>query len=298
MEQLKKAYERLGLTETATREEVEKRFDLLVRQDRSRKRAGESGDSDFDEVIKAYRTIVDQEDQQVIEQLNQERYAKWGSLAGPAEKVSDFFRLYKFRVILSVIIVGVLIAGGVTYKNYRDEQNRLAKLPPVDLSIMLIGNFGTNDDEHGVENLEKAFLKNFPDWKRLSLKLTYLPPETENELGMGQMDMAMRQKAQLEVMTENPDIYILDKSTFAWLGQSTVLEPLDENLVNLAPETARMKAKSEDDPAPRVYGIDITQSPLLKDLPLGRDDMIAAIRIDPKNKEKAVQFIEKYLTAK
>lgn len=302
MDELKHAYERLGLPEGASREEVEKRFDLLVRQNRSKKRSGEGEESSFEEILHAYRAIVNQEDQQIIQKMSQDRYSKWGKMAGTAERIDDFFRLYKFRVLAGLIAVAVVVTGIITYVNYRDKQAELAKLPPVDLSLMIVGNFGFQDENDGNAVMEQALLKQFPDWKRFTTKLTYQPPAMKSDSGETQADMAMRQKAMLEVMTETPDIYIMDKDTFKWLGEGGVLEPLDQivnsDLKGLATEDKQLQAKTQEDQAPHVYAMDISSNPLLKDWPLNKNEVIVGIRAQSEHKDKAIAFIKRYLENK
>jgi preprotein translocase subunit Sec63 len=77
---IKDAYKILGLEEGATREEVNKRFDLLLRQSRSKERTSDStSDSD---ISQAYRQIIDHENALIIEQKRQEHYNKWGREVG------------------------------------------------------------------------------------------------------------------------------------------------------------------------------------------------------------------------
>lgn len=296
-EQFKQAFAVLGLKEGASREEVNKRYDLLIRQSRSRGRTPD-GKSEFEEINRAYKYIVESENAALIDQKREERYAKWGRFAGAAEKTDDFFRLHKVKVFLSLIAVILIVAAAVTYANHRQEQNRLAKLPPVDLSLMYIGDFMLPDDGKANEALEKAMLTPFPDWKRLDIKVTYLPADISSA---GQMAVALQQKAQLEVMTENPDLYILDKSSFEWLSQGGALENLDDlangELKALLPAGTALTATSQDDASSHVYGIDLSGSSLAANLPIGKTGMVVAVRNETKLTDKALQFIQAYLQA-
>lgn len=294
-EQLKQAYTVLGLEEGASREEVNKRFDLLIRQSRSRGRAPD-GTSHFEEINRAYKQIIESENAAAIEKKREEHYAKWGKMGGTVEKIDDFFRLHKLKVIVSLIAVILIISVSVTYANYRQEQNRLAKLPPVDLSMMYIGDFMLPDDAKANEALEKYMLAPLPDWKRLDIKVTYLPADLSSS---GQMAVALQQKAQIEVMTEKPDIYILDQSSFTWLSQAGALENLDDlakgELKSVLPAGSALTAKSENDSSEHVYGIDVSNSSLAANLPIGKTGIIIGIRNETKITDKTLQFIKAYL---
>ncbi|WP_410769336.1 molecular chaperone DnaJ [Fontibacillus sp. BL9] len=300
MDDLKRAYELLGLSENASREEVEKAFDLLLRRSRSRRPNaqgdGESEENEYDLQLKAYKTIVEYEERSKIDEMSRKRYGKWGKFAGNAEKVDDFFRLHKTKVIIGIIAVIALVVGITAFINHREEQKRLAALPPIDLSIMFVGNYMTDQNQGGDEGLEKAMTAQFPEWKRLKVILTYLPSQGE---GGGTADLAYQQKAMAMVATEKPDVYILDENSFDWLGGGGVLEKLDTEangvLKPLLGENSIKVGRTEEETEDHVYGIRVTDSPLAKQLPLAMQDMIITVRIGSDNKDKAIHLIERYL---
>lgn len=295
MDELKKAYETLGLSENASREEVEKQFELLLRKSRSR----HSGGEEYEQKLQAYKTIVEFEERSKIDEMSRERYGKWGKFAGTAEKIDDFFRLYKGRVIAGMIAVIVVAAGTVAFVNHREEQKRLAALPPVDLSIMFVGNYVSDQEKGGDEGLEQAMTDQIPEWKRLEVTVTYLPALGDTSTTY---DMAYMQKASAVVATEKPDVYILDKNSFQWIGGSDILESLDEevesDLKPLVDDSLFIKGVTEDNPEEHIYGIKVSDSALAKELPLFMEDMYVTIRIDSDNKDKAIHFIKRYLESK
>lgn len=296
MTDLKQAYETLGLPENASREDVEKAFDLQLRKSRKRQQDADGEESEFSIKLKAYKQIVEYEDRLIIQGKSQERYSKWGKFSGTAEKVDDFFRLYKFRVIISVIALIVLIVGINAFINHREEQKRLAALPPIDLSVLYIGNFITNDNGGGgTAELEKAMIEQFPEFKRFSVNLSFLPPE-----GADSSDFAYRQKAMAILATERPDIYIVDKSTLEWIGGGGgVLQNLDTEaegvLKPLLTTNNTIKTRTEDDTTDHIYGIDVSNSPLFNQLPLSKQEAIITVGAGSKNFDKAIMFIQKYL---
>lgn len=138
-ENLKQAYVQLGLPETVTREELNKRFDLLLK--RRRALTTEEEIAAYEADFRAYKLILDTWDEQEIQKAEDERLAKYGRFSGTASKWETFMRLYRTHVILGIIGLLVVIFGGkALYDNYQHRQY-LASLPPVDAKIMFIGNF-------------------------------------------------------------------------------------------------------------------------------------------------------------
>jgi hypothetical protein len=92
----------------------------------------------------------------------------------------------------------------------------------------------------------------------------------------------------------------MDRNIFQWVGVQGVLMNLDSDVEGdfkpLLKEGVAMKLKTDEDTEEHVYGIDLTNSALVDDVPLYKEDMIIGIRVDSKNPDKAREFIKKYLT--
>jgi len=304
---LKRAYEILGLPENATRDEVEKKYDLLLRREVARSRGGKKESSEFDEINRAYRTIIDFEGQKVVEKINEEKYGKYKQHADKVAKLDHFFSYYRWHLISAIVLVAFIIYGISAYIDHQEEQARLAALPPQDLEVSIIGQFALPQDAE-IETLEEAVLAQFPGWQRVEADLQYL-----NMSPGAATDVAMQEKAFLTLVTEVPDLYILDQYTFLWVAQSGALMNLDsiveERFAGLLPDGSAMTAPEREavldadpdtpiDQLPHhIYGIDLTSSPLVKELPLGMREVIVAIRGNAERPEKALEFIEQYLKA-
>lgn len=304
MDELIQAYKTMGLPENASKEEVDKRYTILMRQARSRQKLSTEANADnapsvdFENVTRAYRLILDHENQQATEQFNQQEYGKYKKMAGTAAKVDHFWRYYKVHVFGGILAVALIIYGIVSFIDHREEQARLASLPPIDLYILYFGEYFINDGDGGngtVEQLEEALLAQFPEWKRFKVNLTYVPVETKD-----QMDMASQQKAMIVMATEKPDIYIMDTTTFDRFAAQGVLLNLDDIATGSVKEAlttdAAHKQITEDDPTEHVYGIDISKSSINDNLPvIAKNNFIAGIRVNTVNSEKALQLINEFL---
>ncbi|WP_052350298.1 hypothetical protein [Paenibacillus gorillae] len=219
----------------------------------------------------------------------------------PPKKVDHFWRYYKFHVLGGVAVIALIIYAVSLYIDHREEQARLASLPPVDLSVMYIGEFYMNSDDNKTgteEQIENALLAQFPDWKRFKVNFTYVAMEAKD-----QMDMASQQKAMVMLATEKPDIYILDKGTFNWIAPQGAFLSMDDiatgRVKDALQTNAAFKFQTKEDTAEHVYGIDISRSSLIKNIPvLAKDNIIVGIRVTSDKSEKAMAFIERFLAAK
>ncbi|MEK3903974.1 MULTISPECIES: hypothetical protein [unclassified Paenibacillus] len=290
-ENLKQAYVQLGLPETVTREELNKRFDLLLKRRRSLTTEQEIADYEAD--FRAYKLILDTWDEQEIQKAEDERLAKYGRFSGTASKWETFMRLYKTHVILGIIGLLVVIFGGkALYDNYQHRQY-LASLPPVDAKIMFIGSFGVTDTSGKTEELEKAIIAAYPQWKRVETVMTYLPRTGD---GSDSLDMNYMQKAVVELAANRPDILVLDEATVKWIGGQTGFQNLESITADgkLAADDARMQwGVNEDTGKNELYGVDILKSPFISELPINYNAKSIIIGVlNDKDKDKMLAFVK------
>lgn len=290
-ENLKQAYVQLGLPETVTREELNKRFDLLLK--RRRALTTEEEIAAYEADFRAYKLILDTWDEQEIQKAEDERLAKYGRFSGTASKWETFMRLYRTHVILGIIGLLVVIFGGkALYDNYQHRQY-LASLPPVDAKIMFIGNFGVTDTSGKTEELEKAIIAAYPEWKRVETVMTYLPRTGE---GSDSLDMNYMQKAVVELAANRPDILILDEATVKWIGGQTGfqnLEPITADGKLAADDTRMQWGVNEDTGKNELYGVDILKSPFISELPINYNAKSIIIGVlNDKDKDKMLAFVK------
>lgn len=288
VEDLKQAYEAIGLPENSSREKVEKRYDILLRQARSQQ---QRGDVTIDEAIihQAYRLIIQDERKKSQDEYNLKTYGKHKKHAESAEKVDHFFQYYKLHVIGVILVIVLIVFGIKGIIDHRAEQEALSKLPPIDVSVMFFGEFNSD-----VNSIEETLLPLFPEWGRIEADVVYVPLEPKNEY-----DMAMLQKSTITLMTEKPDLFIMDRGNFQRLGNQGLFVKLDE--LDLASHEAlsdpniAIRAQTEDDSKEYLYAIDITEA-MIDNFPnLGREMVIGLTFHADENKDKAIQFIEYFL---
>ena len=298
MEDLNKAYELLGLEHFSDKEEVEKRYTLLLKQSRARaKQQPETAaeeESAFNAVTKAYKAILEYEKQKDIDAFNEQEYGKYKGMAGNAQKIDHFWRYYRFHTLGVIVAIGLIIYGITSYVDYREEKERIANLPPASLEISFMGDYYMRQEIKEEDALETALLPTFPEWERYIATLSNIPADDMNKY-------AYLQKAVIMLATEHPDVYIADKETFVWIGAQGMFDPLDDiiesgELKGLVPDDRKLKYATEDIPTEHVYGIDLKGTKLSKDLPFYDHELVIGIRVDSQRKDNALHFIKKYLT--
>jgi len=303
VDDLKQAYETLGLSENAEKSEVEKRYFLLVRQARARQLRGteeerRAAEAELEAVNRAYRTIVASAERAEQEELRKSYYGKYKKWSSVVEKIDHFLHYYKYYLLGAAALVLLVGFGVKTYLDRQAEREALAKLPPADLTVSFFGEFyadsGVPSDPKPVED---ALLARFPEWKRIAVTVTFVPGEPKTEF-----DVALLQKSVIALMTEKPDLYIVDRVNFEKLARQGAFRPLDDEIAGrlkpLLPPGVALSETAEGESAPRVYGIDLTGTSLGNVVPLRGKEMIAAVRADARHPDNAVRLIERFLESR
>ncbi|REK77532.1 J domain-containing protein [Paenibacillus paeoniae] len=290
MDDLKQAYKVLGLKEHAPKEEVEKRYSTLVRREKARSKSGDrAGDEEFGQMTNAYKLILASEDEKFTQAFNEKEYGKYKNMAGKAQKLDHFWRYYKFHTLGAIALIGVIIYGIMSYIDHKEHERYLASLPPMDLEVTFMGTFM---EESGQDKnlVVESLMEPFPEWKRVEYSTIFVP---QDDMGR----YAYLQKALVTLMAEVPDLYLMDKYMFEWLGPQGALLPLDtrSELAAYGDSPAALSLQTDDDPEGSVYGIDLSKSQLFKDLPMMKIELIAGVRANAKHPDNAVKFIEHYV---
>lgn len=289
MKDLSEAYEVLGLPEGADNEEVEKRYDLLLRQVISQQRRGEVT-IDETKVHRAYNLILDIERKKKAEQFYEEKYGKHRKHAKTAEKIDHFLQYYKFHTIGAIILVIIIIFSVKGYMDQRAEKIRLANLPPANVEVVFFGEYNMYYEPP----IDEILLEQFPDWQRIETDIVFVPLDPRDEF-----EMAMLQRSVITLMSEKPEIFIMDRENFeknVRLGLFVKLDEIFMGTNNILSDPDRIVyARGEEDVIDHAYGIDISDNlaPLLPGL---GQDMVAGISIHADEKMyNALQFIRKFM---
>jgi len=278
LEELKKAYEVLGLPEDASREQVENRYFILMKRARADKSR-----SDFDEEKQALALSEINNAYNLVLGIESEKIS---TMEKPT-KLAHFFHYYKFHVIIGIIIV--LIAG-YTIKEGIDKRREAANTPPANLSVSVFGNFYFAD----VELLEQNMLKLVPEWQRIATTLIFVPPEI-----LSPQDMAMQQKSVLMLMTEKSELYITDEKNFASLAFQGAFVRLDEFAdatgLTLPQDKILTSLTDENNVEEYPYGINITGNPVFQGIEISAEHPILAIRASKDKWDDTRKLVEELI---
>jgi len=295
MEDIKQAYQQLGLEPFADKEAVENRYTSLLRKERSRTKVTENESAtqdtfDFAKITQAYRAILDYETQKYTEAFEEQEYGKYKKMAGSAKKIDHFWRYYKIHTFAAIAVVAIIIYSISAFMDRQEHKRYLASLPPVDVSISFIGNFFNSAQDGDMEPVNERLLTEFNQFQRFDTDIVYIPQDQA-------MQHAYLQKAVIMLFTETPDIYIMDEFTFNWLSPQGILAPLEENskLAEYANSKYALKGITEEDPVERVYAFDVSNTSLKDGLPISYMNLYIGMRKNAPNPDKAMQIIEKYV---
>jgi hypothetical protein len=292
--ELKKAYSILGLPNDAPMDDVDKRYTLLLKKQHSQQARTNEDHShpeeafDYEQINQAYRHLLQHNKEKASLAFEQEYYSashrKW-----KLDKLDHFWQYNKFRIISALLVLAVIFYGFNTYLDKRAERIALSKLPPADIEIMFYGDFYTED----VKKLEQALLDQMPEWKRVIITNTQIPSDPSNPYAI-----SLQQKAVITLMTEKPDLYVMDKSTFEVLStQQALLDGKDW----LGPITAQLTedqklfGQSEDDLEPKLYGVDVSNNTVFENKGLHSVNQIIGMRFDSTKQQAAQKLIELFL---
>ncbi|WP_058304135.1 hypothetical protein [Gorillibacterium timonense] len=293
---IKEAYERLGLNEATSQEELDRRFDLLLKREKA---ASVSGNADalqeMEADIEAYRTIFDYRAKRVVNEAEEERLKKFGKLSGTVSRSEDFFRINRTKILMILAALVVIVGVGSFVWNIVEDRRREAALPPVDLNIMFLGSYQAEDQSQESELVQQALLKAFPEWKRVQVRVLFLP---SSKSAGGGFDMANTQKAMAELMADYPDVLVLDKDSLNWMaGQDSIADLTKPEFAKIYEEAVKrgtiVKAANNQTGEELEYGIDFTNTTFGKSLPILNDGLIAVANPGQVNNEKVLAFLEK-----
>lgn len=267
-EEKRKAYEVLGVKEGASKEEIERRFSILMKKYRSSHSDTPGSDTsqvDIDRITRAYNLLMGYEEEDSGEKTQRSK----------ASPISNFLYYYKFHIIIGIIIVAVLIS---IISSFLGRE-------PVDLSIAFIGDFYYTE----TDTLKKNIKENMPELRGITIDGAVISDKLKS-----QQEYAMQMKAVALFAAGEVDVFILDENIFnkyAYQGAFASLDHVSSNIEIDGDEKYILKVEGQDKKA--LYGIDVSKSKLFEGWSLaGSGKRIVAIGNKAKNYKNAVKFIK------
>jgi hypothetical protein len=263
----------LDLNESATSEDVAKRYDVLFRKFRNADT--DSKGRTWEQIEEAYRFLmgidyVDPEEERRKEARRKHPNPIFKLLGVDEYKARNFIHYYKWMFIVSAVAIAAVIWIVTSLVNRVDP----------DLKVILAGKVVLADTtamEEGLKELVEGVVA--PQIQCITLSDELDP----------QIQSASVQKLSVEFMVGGNDIFIMDKDLYleyASYGAFTALDDMmdelgikeyDEDLV------VGVSVEGEEEIPPKLYGVDVSDSPLLRDYGVLGDTLIAAIRPGAEN---------------
>ena len=284
MMELKSAYEILGLKENANRDELEKRFELLIKKNKTDRMAEDFNRQNdilnLDKISEAYNTIISNE-LEILQREEEKRNPRkpnpiFKMLGLDDKKARNYIYYYKFHYIfglIGLILLAYLIISTVFHVN-------------PDVNMALIGQIYYKDTSILVNKIKA----NDSDIKQISIDGVMLTNDSKN-----MQDSAMLQKAMILFAAADIDVFILDKTNFDKYSMQGVFINLDDVVSKLKLDKSRYKdyiLKTSEDKEEHVYGIDINNSKILKEANIVGNNIMVAIKVNAKHYDKAVKILE------
>lgn len=315
----KEARKILGVSKEISKNDLERKFSILLKKHRMVKEQQEDEDSQDDEVTQnsvvtqntgAEQNTGDKQEEYSFEQVTQAYNILMGyeipmkeeppSKAAPLfnkagideKKARNFYYYYKFH-ILGIIIAIIAIVFTV--------KGCINRVDP-DFTTAFIGEINYSD----TDKLRDAIKASIPEIKEPGFDGAYVSEDDQS-----QQQYAMVMKATVLFAANGVDVFIMDKSNFEKYAKQGAFVSLDEIAPKLGVDMEKNRAyiikvensedvsedKSVEDAAKEpveehLYGIDITQSTALKEAGVFGNEMIAALYVGGKQQDKAVKLLQ------
>lgn len=258
--------------ESLSPQEIERRYELLSRRIHLKLPKGTLTDLEeveFRRVDRHYKEWLQQERDRNLAEYREQRYGRFGTFSELAERIDEFLYYYKFHVIFSVFLVLLILAGFQSYAYFQRLSQEAAAHPAPNLTVTLVGDF--SDDKPEAAEILEQMKSRIPASLTFELRSISIPQEPKDDY-----EEALAQRGTLSLLSQHSDIYLVNSEHFSklmQLGYVRKLEPWNN------------------------YGINVINGPLGQIIPYPLEQpLIAAVSISTKEKDKAVEFIQTFVT--
>ncbi len=288
----------LGVTKDTPKEEIEKRYDVILKKYRIMKQDGsidENAEENFKKSTDAYRIIMGYEVEEPKVEKKETYADKAFEKAGIDRKKADnFFHYYKYHILAIIAAIVVVI---FTIHSF------VTRVEP-DITIGLLGEVNTQANDA----LEAKIKANVPEIKEMSFDSAVLTDRYND-----QQSFAYLQKAMVLIAASDIDLYIVNKFAYNHYANSGAFMALDDLAKEMNLDTSKSedlklrvveewedpsgsdterKVKEYRDQEPRLYGIDVTDGEFFKGIDIIGPEKIIVIRAEPKNRDLVLKLLK------
>jgi hypothetical protein len=275
------AYNVLNLKKETTKDEIIKRYDLLLKKYKlgTPILSTDGNVVDMSEVNQAYSVLMGQVSVDLQQLLPIKNNIILEKLGIDSKKAANFLHYHKYHILGVLLIIIFIVYVGVSCASYKKP----------DMNIGFIGEFYV-DTELFKTKLE---LDN-PNIKNVSIDSAAMVSSADM-----QYKSAMMQKEILLFAAEDIDLYIMDKASFEKYGKMGAFRDLDKIIginkgksYKLAARELKLKESKSN---LTNYGLDLSKSKITYDRSILSKEIIVAIGVRAKNIDKTIKFINKFL---
>lgn len=298
---LKEAMDILGVTKDSSRYDIETKYDIIMKKYQILKSEGkidEKLEADFKKSTDAYRILMGYEvDEPKVERedTNIDKVLKKAGL--DRKKVDNFLHYYKFHIIIAIVAI-ILIGFAAKSIVFRVEP---------DISIGLIGEVNSAE----IEVLGEKIKGKVPEIKEIAIDSatftnSYADPQ----------EYANVSKIMVLFSASDTELYIMNKFAYdsyanngVFMSLEDIAKDLDVDITKSDYLKTRVVEKWEDpkvgqterkvikyrDAAPKLYGIDVTNSDFFKGINAIGPEKILAIRVDAKNLDLILKLVKLFV---
>lgn len=267
----------LGVSSNAGKNEIERRYSIILKKHKNATDQGETSDAEqeeFKKATEAYNVLMGYEVPSTAEPFKPNPLLK--KMGIDEKKAQNFFYYYKFHILIAI---AVLIIGYFTVMSF------VNRVEP-DFTTAFIGEI----DYANTDLLYGQIKEAIPEIKEPGFDGAFITAK-----GNGPNDSTMVMKAIAVFSSGGADLYILDKVNFDKFAQQGGFISLDEFAAKAGIDLTKNKdftAKVEDNSTEHLYGVDVSGSSAIKQAKISGKEMIAAIPVNTKKQELAAKLIE------
>ena len=279
----KEALRILGLNENASQDEINRRMDILYRKFRNIER-DENGYT-LEDIDRAYKiasgiAYYDPEEEKKIKKYKENPGFIFRLLKIDEYKARNFIHYYKWHALIGLVVLVVVISAIVSV---------VTKVEP-DLRIFVAGDLFVVDSSA----FEKLITDELPNVKEPLVQNAFLGAQDP------QMQMGMQMKYVAELAGGENDILIVDEKRYFEIAKQGGFKPITEVMgneihIDLDKHSDLVVKPDPQDGVeyePELFGIDVTDSSILKQAGIAGDRFIVAFPHSMKNTENAIEFFK------
>lgn len=271
------AHKILGIRSDASRNEIEKRYSILLKKHRMVGTQGDSSNAeeeDFKMATEAYNYLMGYEEPVMVDSRSPNPLLT--KMGIDEKKAQNFFYYYKFHMIIGLAVLALIV---FTVKGC------VERVDP-DFTTVFIGQINYTDTDKLYKQIKDAV----PDIKEPGFDGAFITAS-----GEGQQDYAMLMKSAAILAAGGTDLYILDKVNFQKYAKDGAFMSLDDIAKKLGVDLSKNKdytLKTEYDSSEHLYGIDISSSKELAKADIMGTEFIVAIPSSTKKQDISAKLIE------